>query len=255
MSIKALRLYHEKMFLVPVVDSDSGYRYYREKHIAKAKAIVLLKELTFSISDISTLLEDFDDDVDAVAAFIAKRLELQKKIAELKIATKFLDEIISREEAAMTIGRNNTFTIERITVDQILVAAKRWRGRYEDCDAVFSKLYKAFGFRVSGRPFNLYYDEGCMEGDADIETCVPIRKGERTAEFDVKQINSTSALSLVHQGSYQTIGSSYQKIFDYMNQNNIKAKLPYREIYVKGPGMIFKGNPGKYLTEIQIGIQ
>ena len=28
--------------------------------------------------------------------------------------------------------------------------------------------------------------------------------------------------------------------------------MPSREVYVKGPGMIFKGNPKNYLTEIQI---
>ena len=33
-----------------------------------------------------------------------------------------------------------------------------------------------------------------------------------------------------------------------------KALLPSREVYIKGPGMIFRGNPKKYLTEIQIMI-
>ena len=28
--------------------------------------------------------------------------------------------------------------------------------------------------------------------------------------------------------------------------------LPSREIYLKGPGMIFRGNPKKYVTEIQL---
>ena len=32
------------------------------------------------------------------------------------------------------------------------------------------------------------------------------------------------------------------------------TRLPTREVYIKGPGMIFKGNPKKYLTEIQIPI-
>jgi effector-binding domain-containing protein len=30
---------------------------------------------------------------------------------------------------------------------------------------------------------------------------------------------------------------------------------PSREIYLKGPGMIFKGNPKNYLTEIQIFLE
>jgi len=30
---------------------------------------------------------------------------------------------------------------------------------------------------------------------------------------------------------------------------------PTRAIYIKGPGMIFKGNPKKYLTEIQMVVK
>jgi hypothetical protein len=30
---------------------------------------------------------------------------------------------------------------------------------------------------------------------------------------------------------------------------------PTREVYIKGPGMIFRGNPKKYLTEIQMLIR
>lgn len=31
--------------------------------------------------------------------------------------------------------------------------------------------------------------------------------------------------------------------------------MPTREVYLKGPGMIFKGNPKNYLTEIQMLIE
>jgi effector-binding domain-containing protein len=34
-----------------------------------------------------------------------------------------------------------------------------------------------------------------------------------------------------------------------------KTLLPSREVYLKGPGIIFRGNPKKYLTEIQILIE
>ena len=39
---------------------------------------------------------------------------------------------------------------------------------------------------------------------------------------------------------------------NYCKEKDIKYKLPTREIYKKGPGMIFKGNPKKYITEIQV---
>jgi len=35
-------------------------------------------------------------------------------------------------------------------------------------------------------------------------------------------------------------------------QDEVKEIEPRREIYIKGPGMIFKGNPQNYITEIAI---
>jgi effector-binding domain-containing protein len=32
----------------------------------------------------------------------------------------------------------------------------------------------------------------------------------------------------------------------------LKPCQPPREIYLKGPGMLFPGNPRKYLTEVQV---
>ncbi len=45
---------------------------------------------------------------------------------------------------------------------------------------------------------------------------------------------------------------SYAKIIEYIQGRNYEILLPVREVYIKGPGMIFRGNPKKYLTEIQV---
>lgn len=59
------------------------------------------------------------------------------------------------------------------------------------------------------------------------------------------------AVSLIHKGPYETISRSYEKVMAYIKEKGYTPKLPIREIYLKGPGMIFKGNPQNYLTEIQ----
>lgn len=38
----------------------------------------------------------------------------------------------------------------------------------------------------------------------------------------------------------------------YVKEKGYRVALPTREVYLKGPGMILKGNPKKYLTEIQM---
>jgi effector-binding domain-containing protein len=59
---------------------------------------------------------------------------------------------------------------------------------------------------------------------------------------------------LVHKGPYEQLGRSYAKIMEYVQKRNYETLSPVREVYIKGPGMIFRGNPKKYLTEIQIMI-
>jgi effector-binding domain-containing protein len=50
------------------------------------------------------------------------------------------------------------------------------------------------------------------------------------------------------------LGRSYAKILKQAEARKQIIVLPTREIYVKGPGMIFKGHPKNYLTEIQLPI-
>ena len=58
-------------------------------------------------------------------------------------------------------------------------------------------------------------------------------------------------LSCLHHGPYETLSESYGLIFDHSKSIGMKINYPIREIYIKGPGMIFRGNPKKYITEIQ----
>jgi hypothetical protein len=53
----------------------------------------------------------------------------------------------------------------------------------------------------------------------------------------------------------EELGRSHEKILGYIKSKGYKMRLPSQEIYLKGPGMLFKGNPKKYLTEIQIMIE
>jgi effector-binding domain-containing protein len=50
------------------------------------------------------------------------------------------------------------------------------------------------------------------------------------------------------------MGRSYARLMAYLKQSRLAVVMPTREVYLKCPGLIFKGNPRHYLTEIQIPI-
>jgi len=79
--------------------------------------------------------------------------------------------------------------------------------------------------------------------DANFEPCFPIPKGEDMEGISVRELKGGKAVTLIHKGPYETIGDSYKKVFAYIHEKGYNTKLPTREVYLKGPGMIFRGKP------------
>jgi effector-binding domain-containing protein len=147
---------------------------------------------------------------------------------------------------------DTTFQIEEKIVEPVLVAGVRMRGKYSDCGKAFGQIGRKFGSKLNGKAMLLCYDTEYKEDDADFEPCMPVKKGEDTDGIKVHELPKAKCVTLVHQGPYETLRNSYEKLFAYIAEKGYELVRPSREVYLKGPGMIFKGNPKKYLTEIQI---
>jgi len=146
----------------------------------------------------------------------------------------------------------NEFEVEHKSVQLMLVAALRMSGRYSDAGKGFSLLGKKFGRHICGKAFMLHHDSEYKENDANFEVCMPIRKGESTGNIEVRELAGGPCISLIHTGPYDQIGPAYNKIIEFARRQGYQTKVPTREVYLKGPGMILKGNPKKYVTEIQM---
>ena len=129
------------------------------------------------------------------------------------------------------------------------------KGRYQECGKGFAKIGKSLGWYISGKCFLLHYDAEFKEGGADFEACMPIRKGKAVEGISVRELPGGRYVSLLHKGPYEELARSYAKIMAYIKERGYEIVMPTREVYLKGPGMIFKGNPKNYLTEIQILIK
>ena len=253
--VRTLRFYHEKGLLVPsAVDVETGYRSYDERNVEVARIIVALRRFEFSLDDIAEILAGATDDADILAHLERQRVAVAARLQHYRDVLHHIDQIVheqraAREEIKMT---KNGYEVQEQRLEPIVVAGMRMTGRYEEIGEGLGKLYRRVGRYAAGKPLCLYYDCEYREDDANFEPCVPLRKAVNVDGVSVRELPGGSCVTLIHRGPYQELGPSYARVLKYAKERGYEVTLPTREVYFKGPGMIFRGNPKKYLTEIQL---
>jgi DNA-binding transcriptional MerR regulator/effector-binding domain-containing protein len=254
LTVKTLRFYHEEGLLVPAfVDPGTGYRYYDERQIETARVIAYLRNLEFSISDIKELLGQADE-AGLLDLLERQRSQIKVQVQRLQKTIRSLDQFISEERQGLAMAEISDSVSEK-NLETILVAGIRMKGRYSDCGKGFARLGRSFGRLICGKPLLLHYDSEYREDDADFEACLPIRQRKSVEGASVRELPAARCVALVHKGPYDQMGRSYAKVLKWIKDRKYKVVLPTREVYLKGPGMIFRGNPKNYVTEIQIPVE
>lgn len=250
--VKTLRFYHEKQLLIPAsIEADSGYRNYDHRNLDAARVIVALRGLDFSLAQIGEILSEHKDDGDILDYLDQRKSDLAREISHKQGLSRMLDSIITTERIARKLMQETKHEVSEKTLEPLLVGGIRTKGRYTDCGVTFKQLGRGVGMNMKGKAMMLCYDDEYREEDADYECCFPLRKQRESAGIDVRELDGGRCISLIHVGPYEQISRSYERLIEYAKQHELDLKRPSREVYLKGPGMIFKGNPKKYVTEIQ----
>lgn len=256
LTVKTIRLYHEKGLLPPArVGGESGYRYYDHASVERARIVIALRSLDFSIAECREILESCEDDADAIGFLEKQREAIAEKLRRSREVLRSLDGFIRNEKEAAMAANASSFEVEEKILGPMWIAGLRAKGRYEETGKRIGQVARAAGRFIAGKPLNLYYDPEYKEEDADFESCFPVRKPFEAKGISVRELPGGRCASLVHKGPYSELHRSYEKIFAWINAKGLRAKVPSRELYLKGPGMIFRGNPKKYLTEIQVLVE
>jgi DNA-binding transcriptional MerR regulator/effector-binding domain-containing protein len=256
LTVKTLRFYHEQGLLMPsAVDDKTGYRYYDRSKIETARVITYLKSLDLTVDEIGTILRDAKDDADLRDIMERQKALLESKIKRYRMIVRSLNQFLAAEAETRKLMTKPTFQVEEKTVEPMLIAGIRMKGRYADSDTGFSRIGKSLGRYICGKPMLLHYDAEFRQDDADFEACMPVRTEKQVDGISIRRISGGRCVSCLHNGPYEQMGRSYAKILDYIRGKGYEVQMPTREIYLKGPGMIFAGNPSNYLTEIQIMIE
>lgn len=147
------------------------------------------------------------------------------------------------------------YKIEIREIEPIRVAYLSYRGIATKANKVFQKVFQAIMGKANGAPFFSYLEMNPKTKMGVMELCVPTAEMPSGRGIEWKEMPHIKAVCTTHMGSYETLGVAYAAIDCYARENGIALQSPFREVFVKGPGMILKGNPDKYITEILFPIK
>jgi DNA-binding transcriptional MerR regulator len=257
LTVKTLRFYHEEGLLVPGrVDGQTGYRYYEAHQIESARVITYLRSMELPLAEIRQILAQ-EDEAEVLDVLERHKALLTSKINQFRNVVRSLDEFINEERQARIMSNQSESGVQERMLEPMLIAGVRMKGKYSDCGKGFAQVARSFGRYLGGKGMLLHYDREFHEDDANYEACMPLRRRveKKVDGISVRELPGGRCVSLLHKGPYEQLGRSYARITQYIKEKGYLVATPTREVYLKGPGMIFRGNPKNYLTEIQMIVE
>lgn len=254
---RTLRHYDSLGLLKPArIDSWTGYRYYEAAQMPVIRRILYLKDLGLSLEDIQLVLKD---ESHLVTLLKTREKELENSIQKDKLRLLKLREFIGNSEGVLKMEKE--ISVELKELPEVIVASMRVTvPGYDSFFSVVPKMgeyMKSVGAecREPAYCFNIYHDGEYRESDIDVEICEAVTAfHENSDKVKFKTMEGAAqAACMKHQGDYASIGSSYNLLFSWMEENGyIQDGLP-RESYIDG--IWNKEDPSQWLTEIQIPVK
>ncbi|MBP1042289.1 GyrI-like domain-containing protein [Vagococcus sp. BWB3-3] len=148
-----------------------------------------------------------------------------------------------------------TYNVNEKNCEAIRVAYLPFEGDTRQAPKKIPMVFRAIKGQTNGAPFFNFSQMDPVTKIGKVELCLPTREVSSNPAVQIKKIPATRALSVVHIGSYDTLLKAYQAIEAYALEQQFQLDSHFREVYLKGPGMIWQGKPEDYVTEIIIPIK
>ena len=147
------------------------------------------------------------------------------------------------------------YSVEIREIEPVRIAFMRYKGVVTEANKVFPNVFKSIRGKSNGAPLFCYHSMNPETKCGELDLCVPTAEMPVGNGIEVKELPRIKALCVIHNGSYETMQGAYAAIDSYAAEHDIQLQTPFREIFIKGPGMFSKGNPNKYITEIVFPIK
>ncbi|MGL4772610.1 MAG: MerR family transcriptional regulator [Clostridium sp.] len=250
-TIKALRYYDEIGLLKPsYIEEGTGYRYYTSKQLPILHEILSLRQMGFSLNEISRVQEG----IAIESILIKKKTELLKKIAEETLKLSQVENYLynSRE--------SSNYNVILKELPEVIVASMRkiipnYNALFDVVPPMGREMERVGCVcAVPEYCFNIYHDGEYKEENVDVEICEAVTEiKEDTDMLKFKKIPKVYAACVLHQGSYSDFPKAYTSLLKWIEENGFELCDKPRESYIDG--IWNKDSVDEWLTEIQFPIR
>lgn len=258
-SVRMLRHYDAIGLLRPAaVDPASGYRFYRAEQLGRLNRVIALKDLGFTLQQVQEILDE-KVGTDELRGML--RLRLAQLEAQLAADASRLARVAARLRTIESEGYMSTEDVvvkpvEPMRVAEVSAVAASYEP--EDIGPVIQPLYpqlfgglEKVGVRPTGPALAYYESAPGEDGEAVVvHAAVPVAVGP-DARYDFAVVDLpgiTSAATIVHRGSMDSVGKSFQILAQWIEENGHRTEGYAREVYVD----YCPENPSDSVTELQI---
>ena len=257
--IKTLRYYDDIGLLKPAaVDQFTGYRYYALDQLPRLNRIVALKDLGFSLEQITDLLDSHLNTAEVRALLRLKHLELQQQVEAAQARLTRLEVRLNQIESedimpAYEIVTKKVEPQRVLSIRQIVpTIPDRTYLLGEITTALTAHHLEAIAPRLI-----MYHHPGYRDVDLDIEVCIPINATapDSLALPDGRQMTVRiipaipAALSVLSRGNERDLHQAYVAMNTYLHAHGHNYLGPAREIFLRE-----STDPAASMTELQYPI-
>jgi DNA-binding transcriptional MerR regulator len=267
-SVRMLRHYDQLGLLTPSqIDPFTGYRYYAADQLPRVNRILALRDLGFSLDQITGMMEETLSTDQMLGILKVKRAEVEE---QMKLERQKLDQLEVRiRQLNDAPGHGAYDVILRDTESQLVASYRevavddnRLQQMFDSLEVYVSKFD---GARADKPPLTIYYDEEYREKHMDAEVAVPLRYAIPENElFRVRELPRLSNVAcVIHVGEYSRIYQAYNALLAWIEANEYQMTGPIRELYIHYgadhldidlPPTYLSENPNQYVTELQISV-
>lgn len=258
-SARMLRHYDKcGLFKPSEIDKITGYRFYSARQIPMLNQIISLRDMGFSIEEISEFLDNSDNPVFVTMILSKKLAEVKETIAaenrKLRNLSRKLNEFVEEK-----LNMSFDIVVKEIPPIKVLSLRKTIEvySLEEELWAEMDAFTESRGIKrlLDNEIFSIYHDPEYKDCDVDVEIAIPVQELQDNKEgFVYKVLEGIScAATVTYTGAYENISYATEAISKWIEENGFQISGNMRGKGIKHYGN--ESNPQSFITEIQVPIK